>query len=350
MADIPLHGAGAPQVGQTLGTAANWAGAVVSLALLAGVGVWGYQLLMRDVSGVPVVRALEGPMRVAPEDPGGLAADHQGLAVNQVAGQGEAQPAADRLLLAPAQAGVTEEDTPGAVLPQRTALTDPTVGREEIVAEIDPIVAEPVAPAAPAQAEDTIAAPATPTAPAATGGANATILALADQIAAGVDPLSNAGPADTPEVKTEIVAAPQPEAKPAAIAAVSTKGAVARSLRPQLRPAGLRAGPASAPLAAIQEVAASSGEVDAARIPAGTRLVQLGAFDSAEVARSEWERLSSKFSDYLDGKERVIQRATSGGRVFYRLRAMGFADLNDARRFCSALTAQRADCIPVVTR
>jgi hypothetical protein len=29
---------------------------------------------------------------------------------------------------------------------------------------------------------------------------------------------------------------------------------------------------------------------------------------------------------------------------------MGFEDLSDARRFCSALVARNADCIPVVTR
>jgi hypothetical protein len=56
------------------------------------------------------------------------------------------------------------------------------------------------------------------------------------------------------------------------------------------------------------------------------------------------------FSVFLVGLSRVVQKATSGGRVFYRLRAMGFADLSDARRFCSALVAEGADCIPVVTR
>jgi len=78
--------------------------------------------------------------------------------------------------------------------------------------------------------------------------------------------------------------------------------------------------------------------------------VQLGAFDSAEVAGREWERLGTKFGEYMDGKERVIQRAESGGRVFYRLRAMGFGDLSDSRRFCAALVAERADCIPVVSK
>ena len=77
---------------QTLGTITNWAGAAVSLALIVGIGVWGYKMLARDVSGVPVVRAASGkPMRVQPEDPGGSPAMHQGLAVNRVAADGTAE-------------------------------------------------------------------------------------------------------------------------------------------------------------------------------------------------------------------------------------------------------------------
>ena len=63
-----------------------------------------------------------------------------------------------------------------------------------------------------------------------------------------------------------------------------------------------------------------------------------------------WRRFSARFEEFMDGKDRVIERATSGGRVFYRLRAHGFADLSDARRFCAALVAEQADCIPVTTR
>ncbi len=48
---------------------------------------------------------------------------------------------------------------------------------------------------------------------------------------------------------------------------------------------------------------------------------------------SEWDRLEGRFGDYLDGKDRVIQKAKSGGRTFYRLRAMGFDDLTR----CAAL-------------
>ena len=91
-------------------------------------------------------------------------------------------------------------------------------------------------------------------------------------------------------------------------------------------------------------------DVDPGSIPAGTRLVQLGAFDTPEIARAQWGRIQDKFGDYLQGKDRVVQTAESGGRTFYRLRALGFSDLSDARRFCSALVAEGADCIPVVTR
>ena len=39
----------------------NGAGALTSLALMAGIAVWGYKLAVRDVNGIPVIRALEGP-------------------------------------------------------------------------------------------------------------------------------------------------------------------------------------------------------------------------------------------------------------------------------------------------
>ncbi|HMO73487.1 MAG TPA: SPOR domain-containing protein, partial [Paracoccaceae bacterium] len=39
----------------------NGLAAVVSLALIVGLATWGYRLAVRDVAGVPVVRALEGP-------------------------------------------------------------------------------------------------------------------------------------------------------------------------------------------------------------------------------------------------------------------------------------------------
>jgi hypothetical protein len=146
-------------------------------------------------------------------------------------------------------------------------------------------------------------------------------------------------------VREETVeAAPAPEVAPVRVATVS--GGLGQSLRPRTRPA--TADPVTFALAAA--TSASAEEVEPQSLPLGTRLAQLGAFESAEVARAEWDRLSVRLGDLLEGKSRVVQRAESGGRTFYRLRAVGFEDLADARRFCSALQAEKAECIPVVTR
>jgi hypothetical protein len=91
---------------------ANIVGAVISLAVFVGIVTWGAQTVLRDSSGVPVVRALEGPARIAPEDPGGLLVAHQGLTVNEVAGSQAIGSANDPLQLAPRPINLQAEDQP----------------------------------------------------------------------------------------------------------------------------------------------------------------------------------------------------------------------------------------------
>ncbi len=95
---------------------------------------------------------------------------------------------------------------------------------------------------------------------------------------------------------------------------------------------------------------ATGSEIDPATIPSGTRLVQLGAFDTPEQARSEWRKLANQFGPVMEGKSLVVQAAESGGRTFYRLRAHGFSDETAARGFCTTLLDQNASCIPVEQR
>lgn len=288
-ADPTRDGAGFQRVVSILG-------GLASLALVAGVSVWAYQLMIRDVSGVPVVRALEGPMRVQPKDPGGRPADHQGLAVNEVAAVGMAEETADTLMLAPKPVGLSDEDQPMAQLADTDDARQPESDTGVDTAAVDALVAQLVADARPIEASTSEAA------------------TTADVEVATVTP------------------------------AVLTGPGLPKSLRPQVRPTRLD----------VQPVSASPGlavdEVDPASLPVGTRLAQLGAFETPDLAREAWDRLALQFTDYLDGKSRVVQEASSGGRTFYRLRAMGFADIADARRFCAVLIAERADCIPVTIR
>lgn len=318
----------------------NYAGAAVSLALVIGLGVWGYQLAMRDVTGIPVVRALEGPMRIQPSEPGGQAAAHQGLAVNAVQAEGQASAPSDRVALAPAPEALSEEDSPAnpAAMSARDAqrsapVAEPLAEPIEVAAQTTPEVVE----LPEINMKDL---PADPVAAA---------LAIADQISKNAAPLSGGADAEVSRAAAQSpVDLPAATAKQPKIIPASVPG-VSRSKRPLVRPANLSL---TVPVKAALSQPATTGvtEVAPEKIAAGTRLVQLGAYDNADVARAEWVKLSERFEDYLPGKTRVIQKAQSGGKTFYRLRAMGFKDLADARRFCSALMAGKAACIPVVTR
>jgi hypothetical protein len=426
-ADAPMHSG----TGRVL---INVMGALVSVSLIAGLGVWSYRVVMRDVQGIPVVTAQEGPMRVAPENPGGNIAVHQGLAVNSVQSLGEAVPVPEALVLAPVPDGLRAEDqprvelaaamqaqadaaaqaerlaqakaaaqaevsraanAPAATTPLERAGTgvpvqglpgttatlasltpdvirkDPAAAAREMMLGLTRGVTLPAADAAPreitraADAASLIAEPET----VALGAPDAQLSApeMDARDSAPVEVLPEAvSEVDDPDVASAIMAAlgatrslEEEVAETVRVAAlaqppepsVMVKGpGPARSPRPAPRPAGrvMRVAPVQASVTATAPVEVE--DVAAADIPVGARLVQLGAFDSAEDARGAWGRINSRFGALMEGKGRVVQEARSGGRTFYRLRATGFDDLSEARRFCAALVAERADCIPVMAR
>lgn len=287
------------------------AGGVTSLALVLGAIVWGYKLAVRNVEGIPIVRALEGPIRIAPETPGGSVADNQGLAVNAVAAIGSAAPMPDSITLAPRPVELSEEDVAGLGAfeePEATLLTA-SAG-----------LSEPAALAPPELEVNNAAA-----------------------IEAAVRE------AMTPE-----------EQMAAASADLLDAGAPMRSLFPRRRP-GAAADPVNlAPVQApdqelVQEqvqdvVALVIPTVDPASLAIGTPLVQLGTFNTEDDARAEWAGIVTRFGDLLGGKSVVLQPAKSGGSTFIRLRAMGFVDEDDARRFCTALLTENTACVPTANR
>lgn len=306
--------------------ALNVLGAILSVALIVGLVQWGYTLVMRDVTGIPVVRALEGPMRVQPDNPGGVAADYQGLAVNTIAAEGQAEGPAEVVTLAPAPVMLADEDVPAMSGTEVVTMT---------LAEADEMPATPAIPEA--READPMAV----------------ALALAEAISAGVEPLTG-DEADLSMIEDLMTDEPMVDEALAGIDRIpASVPGVALSPRPVPRPEGLvaRADLSTAPMiTSVPDTARTAREIAPETLPAGTRLVQLGAFDSAEVARAEWDQLALRYEDILDGKNRVIEQAQSGGKTFYRLRALGFDDLSDARRFCAAMMAGGAPCIPVVTR
>jgi len=287
----------------TLQAIANWTGAILSVLLIAGLAAWGWKLWQRDVTGVPVVRALEGPMRITPDDPGGQASEYQGLAVNRIAEE-RVEDVVNSVVLAPAPSTLNaEEDLPMAEL----IPADPPKALPEVVLDQSPAFSE--------SAGDKLTAT-----PAAGKEPSATDLAVAAALA------------DIVELQPTL----------ASLTPDAASGVPTATPRPLGRPAERR----TASLGLVMND--TTGEIEAASIPPGTRLVQLGAYGSPDVARTEWDNAIAKFGDYMVGKERVVQEAETGGRKFWRLRATGFTSLSDARRFCAVLVSDGANCIPVV--
>jgi hypothetical protein len=294
----------------------NIAGAVCSVGLLAGMGVWGYQLAVRDVSGVPVMRALAGPMRLAPVDPGGDQASHQGLSVNAVAATGSSAPVADQLTLAPRAVELLLGDTSGLNAPAQ--------------AEAAPTDLVPVN------------------------------LSISGQASPGTPRVAEAPPLEDGAGSLIDTETGRPVELVSADAELPPGDGVTRSLRPQARPSALTAKQtpletgeaAPAVVTSVETVSAPPPvtELDANSLEVGTRLAQLGAFDTPDMARAKYQELQVVFAELMAGKAMVIQSAQSGGRTFYRLRAHGFPGDDEARRFCAALQAQNTDCIPVAQR
>lgn len=297
----------------------NVAGALTSLALIAGIAVWGYKLAVRDVRGVPVIQALEGPARIAPENPGGELALHQGMAVNQIAAEGTAAEPADRLTLAPAAAALSDED----------AAMGTIAGNEAAPADGQPPVVQP-----PAGNEALTPAATRPTEPLPDGPADTINLedgAMAEVPYVAPDVISK----DIPGVSASLKPLPRPSAGEMSAASADGVDVMAEA-------AAAAVAQALAPEEAV--------DVDPAALTAGTRVVQIGSYANEADARLNWETAVARFGPLMQGKRRVIEPSESGGQTFYRLRVEGFTDTEDARAFCSALKAENAVCVPAVVK
>ena len=277
-----------------------WIGAVLSLSLLAGAIGWSYKLVVRDINQIPIVRAQLGPLRVAPDNPGGLTAANQGLSVTQLS-VNEKPLLSDEINLAPA-AEILNEETSASLLREVDKLNqiDETYEIKEI------------------NAENTISLDGS------SGAMKGETASKTESLVAQVA---------FSQKKVEIE-----NAVSLALSITSEFDPSLTSLRPKTRPRSVQQN---------RELIVSKEPMS--KLPIGSAIVQLGAFDSKSLAESEWRRFEKLLGSILAPKQMIIQKAESGGKIFYRLRASGFNDISDARQFCTAISDKVA-CIPVVTR
>ena len=281
-----------------------WTGAALSLCLLAGAIGWSYQLIVRDVNQIPIVRAQLGPLRVAPDNPGGLTAANQGLSVTQLA-VNEKPLLSNEIYLAPAAEILNEENLALKVTEEdESNKVDGAFEIKEVNAENSMNLE-----ALPDQKE-------------------------VDSRSYDVGVLSKAA---FSQKKIEIE-----NAVSLALSITNESDKSLSWLRPKIRPVGFyRNGNITEDKIVCNE--------PMPKLPIGSAVVQLGAFDSKSLAESEWQRFEKILGSILIPKKMVVQKAESGGKIFYRLRASGFSDISDARQFCTAISDKVA-CIPVVTR
>ena len=221
----------------------------VSLVVAAGIGLWSVAGPRNAV--VPVIEADSRPIRVKPENPGGL----QVSGTNDEIMSGDAGPTGSRLAPPP--------ETPEPKM-LRARQQDPPTAQMASVAN----VAVAIPPA-------------------------------------GI-PLAGAAPA------TEA---------PSAIAGSAEKRTAAK--------------PVSTP--SSQPPISQSGATN------GT-LVQFAALATEEAARAEWAQLNQRIPDLLGGHQPSFSRTERDGKVYWRVRTGGFADMAQATSFCQRARAKGAAC------
>lgn len=281
-----------------------WTGAALSFFLLAGAIGWSYQLIVRDINQIPIVRAQLGPLRVAPDDPGGLTAANQGLSVTQLA-VNEKPLLSNEIHLAPAAEILNAEHL--ALQVTEDVKSNPDDGTFEIK-EVN--------------AENSI-----------------NLTEVSNEIEVNTS--------SKKEVVLSKVAFSQKkiEIENAVSLALSITDDSVNSLtllRPKIRPMISRRNNKTTGDQVVNIEPISN-------LPIGSAVVQLGAFENKNLAKVEWQRFEKLLGSILFSKKMIVQKAESGGKIFYRLRASGFDDISDARQFCSAIS-DRVACIPVVTR
>ncbi|MEJ0018406.1 MAG: tetratricopeptide repeat protein [Acetobacteraceae bacterium] len=146
-------------------------------------------------------------------------------------------------------------------------------------------------------------------------------------------PMADAVPQPAPEVPVARAAlvVQQPEPPPPALATAVAAPALAAAA----------VAPAEAPTAPTAEAPALS---------AGPRAVmegiyvQVASLDSEQAARSEWQKLRSRWPDLLTGHEPAVVQADVRERKYWRLRTGGFTSVGDASEFCARLRTAGGDC------
>ena len=286
----------------------------VLIAVVVGAGAWAFygervvSMFGNSTSEVQVIYADISPVKVRPENPGGL----------QV-------PDRDKLVYNRIQNGGTEP-TGKATVERLLPLPETPLPRPEATMTKNPTIAETPKVSDVTAAVEPTPAPPPPSAPLLSSGSTAKAPEAVTQPVSGPTRLSK----NTPDVK---VSPP--------------------SVQPQPIPAPEKTEPAKTEpvkTAALPKVPVS--KASSASTPAPSKKVyrvQLAAARTHDAARSEWDRLRRRNLELLGDLGMSVTKVDLGGSkgIFYRLRAGPLKDEQVARKLCKALVNRKVGCLVV---
>jgi len=267
---------------------------VVAVVVVGGIVAAGWRFMGGRQAvgpGIPVIKADDRPIKLRPDDRGGMQVPNQDkLVYERMDGEGEAK--TERLLPAPEQPK-----------PPPMAVTPPPVA---------PPMATPPKPGEPALPKT----------------------AVQPQVTAQALP-----PAVEP-----------PQQKAATYAPVQERAAPLPPPAPVAQPAKVTPPPAPA-VPVTPQVAAVTPPAPATAthkpLTSGDYLVQLGAVRSADAADKEWSRIQKANAEFLSTLKSDIVRVELGDKgVFWRVRAGPLSE-QAARQLCAELAQRNQGCIVV---
>lgn len=273
---------------------------IVVVALGGFGGIVGYYYFASSAGGVdgvaPLIRADQRPVRVRPENPGGMDVPHQDKEIyDKVAGRSAPAPAAERLLPPP------ETPLPRPAPPAASTALPPAPPAAAPVAPPSVLGSGPVAPGTLAAAP-----PRPPGTPA--------------------PPQPNVPP--PPDVTPPTDVTSQRTIPPPPPGSTALPGAT--------RPAAPAAAPPPAPAPAVAAAAP--------RVAGGSRVV-LASVQSEADAQREWDRLRRQYGAALDGLTPEFVRTDLGARgIFWRIYVGPVESGPEAQARCAALKQRQVNC------
>lgn len=280
------------------------------LASVLAVGFSGWSVLGHRHGGVPVIEAPSGPVRVRPDNPGGM----------QVSGL------TDPAMVGDGSSGGTLAPPPETPDPQRLRAqvqagqappsAAPSVTGPSVTASTGPVAPSPVSPSMPA-------------------------VVAADRPATAIPSEGASSPSPSAPLARLATPAAVPAPPPARLVSRAEAPVAARAEAPVSRPGAAAPAPVVAASVAAPPVLAAAPQAAA---QAGAVQVQLAAMDSQSGATTEWDRLSRRMPELLEGRHPDVQQVERDGRTLYRVRLGGFADMAQAIGFCAKVRAKGGGC------